>query len=104
MIAIVLVPLCVAGLMLCIWVMLWVQKKYSDAILDEQRAGYAHLRSLIAELEERVGLSEPTDVDDDEPQPVQVYYGDYPPAPSDNCKVNFITPGTYYAAGMECEP
>jgi hypothetical protein len=66
MIAVILVPLCIAGLMACIWVMLWVQKKYSDAILDEQRAGYAHLRSLIAELEERAGLSEPTDVDDDE--------------------------------------
>jgi hypothetical protein len=66
MIAILLIPLCIAGLMACIWVMLWVQKKYSDAILDEQRAGYAHLRSLIAELEERAGLSEPTDVDDDE--------------------------------------
>jgi hypothetical protein len=65
MIAVILVPLCIAGLMACIWVMLWVQKKYSDAILDEQRAGYAHLRSLIAELEERAGISEPTDVDDD---------------------------------------
>jgi hypothetical protein len=65
MIAVILVPLCIAGLMACIWVMLWVQKKYSDAILDEQRAGYAHLRSLIAELEERAGINQDTDVDDD---------------------------------------
>jgi hypothetical protein len=66
MIAVILVPLCIAGLMACIWVMLWVQKKYSDAILDEQRAGYAHLRSLIAELEERIGINQDTDVDDDD--------------------------------------
>jgi hypothetical protein len=94
-----------AAWMFCVWLPMWVLRQYVNAIYEEQRVRAKLLAKELREIGERLSAVEvePTDVDDDEPQPVAVY-GYVPPPPSDTCDTIHVLHGKPFIVSMECEP
>jgi hypothetical protein len=72
-------------------------------IVEIDRHYSAKCRKLTQRVDALEALLEPTDIDDDEPQPVAVY-GYAPPPPSDTCDTMHVLHGKPFIVSVECEP